>query len=271
MHSSPANDGLSRIIPFAVVAVILSLSFFARHIAGMVYTHFQYSCLVYNPRSVRESPPVDYDFLPDPVSWDETRAYARWTNEILRGEWGGPSMSSFAPFLTTNVPPQPLWWRDRLGPAVLAGMAKLPGSDVQKAFLIADFIFPFGLALSLLSLSWEIRPSISFAVTATCLVTAFNWQDVLNLLYFIRGARQSEATFLRTPYPQFSGILLCLFLISLIRLLRTPRFGNALVFALLSYLNFLTYFYSLDIHRDTCWLGSTLDCSFFSEALENSE
>ena len=92
-----------RNVVFCIAAFIIGMSFFARHIAGMVYTHSQYSCLVYNPKSVREAPPARYDFLPDDVSWDETRAYARWTNEIIRGELGGATLGSFAPYLTTSV------------------------------------------------------------------------------------------------------------------------------------------------------------------------
>lgn len=210
----------------------------------MFYTHSQYSCLVYNPKSVRETPPAPYDFLPDDISWDESRAYARWTNEVMRGELGGATLGSFAPFLTSYVPQPPLWLRDRLGPVILAGMARLPGSDVRSAFLAADLIFPLGAALALLLLCWEMRPSVWFGVAATSLVLFFNWQDLLNFIAFLRGARQNESIFLRTPYPQFSMIVFCLFLWALLRLVKGPTVLRGLLFVILLDLNFFTYFYS---------------------------
>jgi len=240
----PELTAKQRIVLFCAVPLCIGLSFFSRHIAGMIYTHWHYSCLVYNPESVRRSPPAAYDFLPDDVSWDETRAYARWTNEVIRGELGGATLASFAPYLTTDVPREPFWLRDRLGPMILAGIALLPASDVRTSFLIADLIFPIGLALALVLLCWEMSRSVSFAVAATSVVMFFNWQDLLNLIAFFRGAPQNGAIFLRTPYPQFSAILFCLFLLSLFRLVQEPAWSRLLVFALLLWLNFFTYFYS---------------------------
>ncbi len=243
-HEHPVQVGRRRILAFCAVSLLIGCSFFVRHIAGMLYTHFQYSCLVYNPKSVRESPPANYDFMPEDVSWDETRWYGRWTNEVLRGEWSGADLESYSAFLTSPVPRQPLWLRDRMGPLILAGIARLPGSDVRTAFLAADLLFPIGIALSLMFLSWELRPSLSFAVAATSLIMFFNRQDVLNFMAFLRGARQNSAMFLRTPYPQLSMILLALFLLSLVRLMRTSTLAAGLWLGILLTLNFLTYFYS---------------------------
>ena len=98
-----------------------------------------------------------------------------------------------------------------MGPLILAGIARLPGGDVRTAFLAANLLFPIGIALSLMFLSWELRPSMSFAVAATSLIMFFNWQDVLNFIAFLRGARQNSAMFLRTPYPQVSVVLFAFF------------------------------------------------------------
>jgi hypothetical protein len=249
METNPAARSASlvgrrRTLLFCAVSLLIGCSFFVRHITGMLYAHFQYSCLVYNPKSVRENPPANYDFMPEDVSWDETRWYGRWTNEVLRGEWSGANLESYSAFLTSPVPRQPLWLRDRMGPLILAGIARLPGSDVRTAFLAADLLFPTGVALSLMFLSWELRPSTSFAVAATSLIMFFNWQDVLNFIALLRGARQNSATFLRTPYPQLSMILFALFLLSLVRMLRKSTTSVCLWFGILLTLNLLTYFYS---------------------------
>lgn len=233
-----------RMLSFFAVSLLIGFSFFARHIAGMLYTNFQYSCLVYNPKSVRENPAANYDFMPEDVSWDETRWYGRWTTQVLRGEWSGANLESYSAFLTSPVPHQRLWLRDRMGPLILAGMARLPGSSLRIAFLAADLLFPIGIALSLLYFAWVLRPSVSFAVAATALIMFFNWQDSLNFLAFLRGARQNSATFLRTPYPQLSMIVFTLFLLSLLRLVRRGNLTDGLWFALLLTLNMLTYFYS---------------------------
>ena len=243
-HEHPVQAGRRRTLIFCAVSLLIGCSFFVRHIAGMLYTHFQYSCLVYNPRSVRENPPANYDFMPEDVSWDETRWYGRWTNEVLRGEWSGANLESYSSFVTSPVPRQPLWLRDRMGPLILAGIARLPDSDVRTAFLAADLLFPIGIALSLMFLSWELRPSMSFAVAATSLIMFFNWQDVLNFIAFLRGARQNSATFLRTPYPQLSMILFALFLLSLVRMVRKSTLAAGLWFGILLAVNVLTYFYS---------------------------
>lgn len=243
-YEHPVQAGHRQILVFCAVSLLIGCSFFFRHITGMLYTRFQYSCLVYNPKSVRENPPAKYDFMPEDVSWDETRWYGRWTNEVLRGEWSGADLESYSAFLTSPVLRQPLWLRDRMGPLILAGIARLPGSDVRTAFLAADLLFPIGIALSLMFLSWELRPSMSFAVAATSLIMFFNWQDVLNFIAFLRGARQNSAIFLRTPYPQLSMILFALFLLSLVRLVRKSSLAASLCFGIFLTMNFLTYFYS---------------------------
>jgi hypothetical protein len=72
----------------------------------------------------------------------------------------------------------------------------------------------------------------------------FNWQDLLNFIAFLRGARQNSAIFLRTPYPQLSMILFALFLLCLVRLVRTSTVAAGVWFGILLAMNFLTYFYS---------------------------
>ena len=182
--------------------------------------------------------------MPDDNLWDETRWYGRWTSEVLRGEWSGADLESYSPFLTTPVPRQPIWLRDRLGPLILAAMARLPGSDVRSAFLAADLVFPCGAAFALMLLGWEMQPSSSFAVAATSLIMFFNWQDARNLIAFLRGSPQNSAMFLRTPYPQLSMILFATFLLFLIRLVRKVGPESLVWLAVLLTLNFFAYIYS---------------------------
>src|SRR5262252_4423532 len=129
------------------MAFLLSLSFFARHAAGIAISGNQYTPLVYNSANLSSQSSVDYSFKPDDALWDETRGYARYTQEVLRGEFLGANGASFNPYLAEGTLPSTSWYRDRLGPVILALVASMFGGSVPDAFAFADLAFPFGIAL----------------------------------------------------------------------------------------------------------------------------
>lgn len=226
------------------IAFVIALSFFVRHLAGVVLVGTQYDAMVYNAASIRVIPPARYDFKPDEVTWDETREYGRFTQEILRGEWLGATPDSFNAYLAQGSFSSHGWYRDRLGPILLAAVAWVFSADVPMAFLLADLILPWLAAFLLLVLAWEIYPRLGFAVLATSLVMWFNWTDVLGLAQFLQGAPQDAALWLRTPYPQLSSPLLLLVFIALVHFHRQPTWLSAGAVGLALVATFYTYFYA---------------------------
>jgi len=224
--------------------MLIGMSFFARHLAGWVFTKGLYNPLVYNPTSIKTLPPPDYNFEPDSVVWDEHREYARFTQEVLRGEILGSIPASYNPYLLSGTLQNYNWYRDRLGPILLALIAHTLSGNVPLAFMLADFIFPLILALCLFFLSWQFRPTVLFSVFATSVIVWFNWQDILGFTYFLQGNMRYSPLWMRTPYPQVSGILFALFLIALIRLIREPTLLSGFFLSAMMVLNFYCYFYS---------------------------
>ena len=240
------SAGLSKRILsiFVVCATLIALSFFFRHIAGIAITHGAYNPLVYNPSDVRTVPAPHYDYLPDDVVWDEVRAYARTTQGFFRGEYGGPVIESYQPYVESQLPHRRTFFRDGLGQCLLSRMAMLLGS-VPSAFLLADFLFVFLLTMSLLFFCWELKQSVVFAIAATSAILFFNWQDVLNLYFFLfRGALQNSSFVIRTPYPQLALVVFLGFLFLLKRAVEKPGAVVALGLAIAAALNFYTYFFS---------------------------
>lgn len=226
------------------LTVLMGLSFFSRHLFGLVISGGNYNPLVFNTASIQVIPPARYDFKPDDAVWDEMREYARFTQEILRGEWLGAAPDTFDAYLKEGTLQGEGWYRDRLGPALLALFAAPFGGDVQTAFLIADLVFPLLLAFFLLVLAWQFYPNLKFAVLATSLILWFDWQDLLALVSFLRGAPQNAAIWLRTPYPQFSALLLVLFFIALLYFHRQPTVRAGVYVGLILLVTFYTYFYA---------------------------
>jgi hypothetical protein len=227
---------------FACLSLAAGLSFFARHVAGMAVTGGRYNPLVYNAASIRVIPPAKYDFKPDDVVWDEAREYGRFAQEVLRGEWLGATGQSFGAFLAQGALEGEGWYRDRLGPILLAAVAAV--TDVPTAFLLADLVLPTLGAFFVLILCWQLRAEVRFCVFAASLCLWANWQDLAGLLAFLRGAPQNASIWLRTPYPQLALALLAIFFAGLIHFHFRPtaRLGALLGAGLLAL--FYTYFYA---------------------------
>jgi hypothetical protein len=238
-------------ICFIIVALLVGLSFFSRHIAGYVFAGGNYNPLVYNPTAIRNVPPPKYAFLPDDGLWDETRAYARWTQEIRRGEFAGAAPRTYAVFFQGPIVAGPVWVRDRLGPFLLAAMAGLCGG-VPRAFALADFIFPFTAAFVLFWLAWTIRPSLPFALSTGVLICIFDWADLRRFAEGFSGTRDLSSSLLRTPYPQLSLGIFAAFLVVLLVTLKSPTWRNSLLLGFLLIVNFYTYFYSWTFA--CCWI-----------------
>ncbi len=229
----------------AGIAFLLSLSFFARHAFGVAISGRDYTPLVYNSASLLSQSPTDYSFKPDDGVWDETRAYARYTQEILRGEFLGANGGSFDRYLAEGSLPETFWYRDRLGPAILALVAVALGHSVPEAFLVADFAFPFFIALVLLILCRKFFAfPLGLSLFATASIMWLNWGDVVRLYDSLSGQLPNGATFLRTPYPQLSFLTFSLFVAALMNFhQRSSR--HALIFVGGGLLvNFYTYFYA---------------------------
>jgi hypothetical protein len=175
---------------------------------------------------------------------DETLAYARYTQEILRGEWLGASLDTYQPYLAAGSAAGSGWYRDRLGPGVLALLAAAFGASVPAAFIAADFLFPALAAFCLLLLSRHFFSSLAGGVAAASLVLWFNWLDLVSLRDLVWGAPQFGSIFLRTPYPQLSTPIFVLFLLALVGLRRRATIGRAALVAGALALNFYTYVYS---------------------------
>ncbi|MCX7121861.1 MAG: hypothetical protein NTZ67_08875 [Gammaproteobacteria bacterium] len=230
------------------IAFIIALSFFARQIVGIAISGKNYTPLVYNSLSLSTQLPAktdaDYSFKPDDILWDETRAYARYTQEVLRGEFLGANANSFNPYLTQGSFPKDFWYRDRLGPIILAVMTRGLGDSVSNAFIASDFIFPFLIAFSLLVLCRRFFGfTLFFSVMATASIMWLDWNSLLHLRDIFLGQVPDGLTLLRTPYPQFSFLTFTVFILALMNF-NSKASRSSLVFLMSSLIiNFYMYFY----------------------------
>ncbi|GEM_PF-3113138 len=245
-RSTAKNLFISFAIPIAV-ALIIGLSFFSRQLIGVAISGERYTPLVYNSASLSTQTSItpNYNFKPDDILWDETRAYARYTQEILRKEFLGANGSSFNSYLKEGSFPENYWYRDRLGPAILALMATALGGAVSNAFLAADFVFPFCIALGLIILCRNFfKFTFNFSIMATASVMWLNWNDLLHLRDIIySGELPDGAMFLRTPYPQLSFLTFVFFVTALMNFHRNPSRLALLFLSVTLLINFYTYFY----------------------------
>ncbi len=228
----------------ALISLLVGLSFSGAHLTGLVSLGGNYSPFLYNPIYVRLRPQPKFMYLPASVAYDETTEYARFTREVLRGELSGNTLETYQPYVLDPIPTRTLFWRDRLGPLVLALLALPFSGSVAAAFILADFLFPALTAWTLLWLGRRLRADLSFGILAVAAVLWFNWYDVLGWIYRLGGAPWEQPIFSRTTNPQLSIPLFVAFLIALARLRERPGRAPALVLAAVLALNFYAYFYS---------------------------
>jgi len=250
-HTSGGGPGLSgtsisakTALLFALFSMITGLSFCAGHVSGWRAFGQSYTPLVYDAGMVRGIGSPSYFHAFDHVAWDETSAYARYVHEILRGEWLGATPAVYNRYASGPLPSGSPFFRDRLGPALLALLSIPFGRDVSKAFIAADFIFPALLALVLLALCRRLLPTISWQLLAAAAAIWFNLSDVTGLLYLYWGAPHYGPIFARTAYPQISFILFVLFLLAMLRLRERPSSRSAALLTATLLLNFYSYVYS---------------------------
>src|SRR5438105_5626198 len=135
------------LVPFCV-CLMLALAFGSRHLFGILFHGRTYSPFSYDVRALQHPDKSLFAFMPDAVVWDETRAYARFTREIMRGEMAGADLPSYRRYLLPDARSFGSSWPNaRLAPAVLAGLAMLVHGNVATAFIVADFVFIFFFSL----------------------------------------------------------------------------------------------------------------------------
>jgi hypothetical protein len=238
----PISGKANRIL--ALFSLLVGISFSFGHLAGMYYCGRSYTPLVYDQWMVRGVGSPKYFYALDHVAWDETAAYARYAQEVLRGDFLGATLGSFEPYVKGEARAQSIWCRDRLGPILLAALSAPFGRSVPKAFVAADFLFPALTAFCLLLLCRQLFPCLLLWLFAVSLAVWFSFFDLIGLLYLYWGDPHYGPIFARTAYPQISCCFFALFLIAMLRLDRRRSIVSAafLGFALL--LNFYTYVYS---------------------------
>jgi hypothetical protein len=237
-----------------VIALAIGASFLWRHVYGLHLLGNDYNPLVYNAKALRAVDSAEYyhnyDFKPDSLAWDETYAYARYTQQVLRGDLLG-NTSRRANELLGIASGNPT-----LGPCLTGVLAYVVG-DVRLAYIVADMLFPAILAVLLILFCLKLRSNLEFALFATALFVWFNWSDVLNLWNMIRhGQINTEVIFLRTPLPQVSEILFVAYLYIIYALLNKPTLRLTVLLAAIVILNFTVYVYSWTFM--VCMLGSAI-------------
>jgi hypothetical protein len=160
-----------------IVSCALSLAFGARHFFGMAFHGDHYSPFSYAVGALHQANIYAFAFKPDTVVWDETRGYARFTREVMRGEVSGAGLASYSKYLAPGPPLSDSGWPiNRLGPITLALMAFSLNGSLANAFILSDFVFIFLLSLLYIRLSYEISDhECYFSIVATAAILCFNW------------------------------------------------------------------------------------------------
>ena len=76
------------LISLFVASVFVSRHYFGYLVEGEYYSPFAYSDIFIKGESAEK-----FNYLPEAVIWDETYAYAKYVNEILRGEFSGATIA----------------------------------------------------------------------------------------------------------------------------------------------------------------------------------
>jgi hypothetical protein len=240
---------LSKAAIILLIALAIGFSFVWRHVFAVHLLGRDYNPFVYNAKALRVVDSQEYGryyWKPDAVAWDETYTYARYTQQVLRGDLLGNTVRTANDLLGITSGTQGHWifFFDRLGPCLMGALAYAVG-DVRRAYIVADMLFPAVLAVLLILFCLKLHSSLKFALFATALFVWFNWSDVLGLWRMVLyGQIDSEVTFLRTPLPQVSGILLLCYLCVLYSLLNKPTFRLTMLLTVIIVLNFAVYVYS---------------------------
>ena len=229
-------------------ALLVGLSFFARHLAGGALLGANYNALVFNVNAIPAKTASPFLQRPNNLLWDETLAYARYTQQMARGDWFGNTFQSYARFAETASDAAahahyPFFF-DRSGIVVLTGLAALT-RDVSRAFALADFLFPLLVAICAVAFCLQLRASLAFAFLASAAFVWFNWSDSVTWFAALRDASVADGMlFTRTPYPQLALVTFLVFAIAFVRAQRTPTWQWSIVLALTLALNAFTYIYS---------------------------
>jgi hypothetical protein len=158
-----------RFFLFVVAALMFTLSLNTRHILSFAWHGSDYAIFSYSPEA---------------VVWDETRAYGRFTHEIMRQEWFGNTLQSYNAFLQlpqdgNGVP----WLRDRFPLLVLAGMSIGLDIPLSEAFFVFDMIALFILPLLLILMARKLGFSPVESLASAALFLCLSWQDLLNSIH----------------------------------------------------------------------------------------
>lgn len=228
-------------------ALLVGLSFFARHVAGSAFAGSSYNALVFNVAAVTGPNSGAFLNAPSNLVWDETYAYARYVQQMRRGDWFGSTFQTFARFAQTGsaqVETHYPFFFDRAGMVVLWGLSQVT-RDVPRAFALADLLLPFLVALCAALFCLQLRGSLAFALLASACFLWFNWSDSATWFAALRGGTAGDGMlFSRTPYPQLAMVTFLLFALVFVRAQRTPSFLWILVLALTIGLNAFTYIYA---------------------------
>ena len=244
---SSASDSRIRWLLVGMFVLLVGLSFFARHYGGLAANANAYTALALNPDAFGGKQPEKFMWKPNNLLWDETAIYARYVQQILRGDWFGNTFQAYQASAADNAPAEPArypFFFDRAGPFLVAALAQLTG-DVARAFALADFLFPLLIALTGAVFCLQLRSSVAFAVWATALFVWFNYSDTVTWLRVLSDASVPDGmVFSRTPYPQVAVITFLLFGIAFLRAQRTPNFLYGFLLAAAIALNAWTYIYA---------------------------